>query len=315
MNFFANKKIYLAIVIVLTIIFCALISSFLPRENKRSDFFVIKNGESLTSISRNLSEAGFFSSESTFKYFFLAFFNGESARTGTYYFRDVNNIFDLGYRIAYGDFEEVPVKITIKEGTNKFEMAEIFEKSLPNFNKNNFLKKAKEGFLFPDTYFFRVDDNEDVVFKTLGETFENKIGKLFEERNIKEDKKIYDIVTLASIVEEEASKPKDRRIIAGILQNRLKINMALQVDVTFQYINGKNTYELTLEDLKDQSLYNTYIHTGLPPTPISSPGLDSVLAVLEPIPNDYLYFLSSRNNVMYYAKTFEEHKKNRERYL
>ena len=91
--------------------------------------------------------------------------------------------------------------------------------------------------------------------------------------------------------------------------------MPLQVDSAFSYINGKNTYELTALDLKIDSPYNTYKYKGLPLTPIGNPGLDSIQATLSPIKTDYLYFLSSKSGVMYYAKTLEEHIKNRARYL
>jgi UPF0755 protein len=91
--------------------------------------------------------------------------------------------------------------------------------------------------------------------------------------------------------------------------------MPLQVDVTFQYINGKNSYELSGSDLEIDSPYNTYKYKGFPPTPISSPGLDALNAAVSPKETPYLYFLSDRNGVMYYAKDFEGHKKNRELYL
>ena len=81
------------------------------------------------------------------------------------------------------------------------------------------------------------------------------------------------------------------------------------------YINGKNTYELTLEDLKIDSLYNTYKYKGLPPGPINNPGLDSITAAVTPIETKYLFFLSSKSGKMYYAKTFDGHKVNKERYL
>ena len=91
--------------------------------------------------------------------------------------------------------------------------------------------------------------------------------------------------------------------------------MPLQVDSTFMYINGKITYELTLDDLKIDSPYNTYKYNGLPPGPIGNPGLDAIYAAMNPINTKYLYFLSSKSGNMYYAKTFEEHIRNKELYL
>lgn len=144
--------------------------------------------------------------------------------------------------------------------------------------------------------------------------FDNKIIELKEQ--IENSKySLNEIITLASIIEEEAIKEEDRKIVSGILQTRLKIGMALQVDATFAYINGKNTYALTHDDLRKDSPYNLYTNVGLPPTPISNPGIESIKAVLEPINTDYLYFLSDLNGNVYYAKNFDEHQANREKYL
>ncbi len=91
--------------------------------------------------------------------------------------------------------------------------------------------------------------------------------------------------------------------------------MPLQVDVSFKYINGKGTSELTGDDLEIDSPYNSYKYAGLPPTPIANPGLDSIRAALLPIESPYFYFLSDKDGVMHYAATFEEHKKNKLLYL
>jgi len=312
-----KKYTYQVIIILVALLFALLLITILPRENKRAPFVIIEEGQSLSSVSNELFNAGYTNSPDFFKYFFKIFFSSETVKTGTYNLSNSNDIFDLTYRLVYGEHDEKPIKITIKEGTNIFEIADLCEKYLPDFNRDNFftLVKHKEGFLFPDTYLFLSTDTEKEVFNIMTETFKKRALPLFSEKGILDEEKIKDAITLASIVEEEAFNSRDRKLISGVLQNRLEIGMPLQVDVTFQYINGKNTYELTLADLKDSSPYNTYVHKGLPPGPISNPGLDSISAVLEPTPNDYLYFLSSKSGVMYYAKTFEEHKKNRERYL
>jgi UPF0755 protein len=105
------------------------------------------------------------------------------------------------------------------------------------------------------------------------------------------------------------------RLVSGILQNRLTENLPLQVDATFEYILGKTSAELTLDDLKMESPYNTYTNLGLPPTPIANPGLVAINAVLNPTPSDYFYYLTGSDGNFYYAKDFETHKKNKARYL
>jgi UPF0755 protein len=124
-----------------------------------------------------------------------------------------------------------------------------------------------------------------------------------------------EIIKMASIVETEARMEKTRRVVAGILWERIRRGMPLQVDVSFRYINGKTTRNLTVSDLKIDSPYNSYIYKGLPPTPIANPGLEAILASANPIKTDYLYFLTGKDNVMYYARTFEEHVVNTELYL
>ena len=147
----------------------------------------------------------------------------------------------------------------------------------------------------------------------MEDNFEAKINSLSAFATTTRSKE--DIIIMASILENETRTPEDRRIVSGILWKRLKLGMPLQVDASFVYVNGKNTYELTANDLKIDSPYNTYKYQGLPPGPIGNPGLDSILAALNPTTTKYLYFLSSLDGKMYYAQTFEQHKKNRELYL
>ena len=125
-----------------------------------------------------------------------------------------------------------------------------------------------------------------------------------------------EVIIMASIIEDEANGTlESKRIVSGILWKRLRLEMPLQVDAPFQYYNGKNSYTLTKEDLKEDHEYNTYTNKGLPPTAITNPGIDSIRAAITPTKTDYLYFLSDKKGNMYYAKNFEEHKINRELYL
>ena len=128
-------------------------------------------------------------------------------------------------------------------------------------------------------------------------------------------KPLHDVLTMASLVEGEARTREARRHIAGILWHRVELGMPLQVDAVFPYILGKNTYEVTTEDLRVDSPYNTYRYTGLPPGPINNPSLDAITAALNPTPSNYLYYLSDKEGIMHYATTHEEHLINRAKYL
>ena len=121
---------------------------------------------------------------------------------------------------------------------------------------------------------------------------------------------------MAWILEKEAHTTFDRRMIAGVLWRRLKIDMALQVDVAFLYSIGRSTFSLTNADLKDaDDPYNTYVHKGLPPGPIGSPSLSSLRAAVTPIDEGFLFYLADGNNVTHYSKTYEEHLRKKALYL
>lgn len=200
-------------------------------------------------------------------------------------------------------FSLLQVKVTIPEGYTVKDIAEKFNR-FNNFDKENFLKIAKEGYLFPDTYFLTGKETEENIIKKMEENFKIKAGEARPE-----------IIIMASLLEREARTIEDRKIISGILWKRLEAGMPLQVDAIFSYIIDKTSAELTLDDLKIDSLYNTYLYKGLPLAPICNPGLDAIDAAENPIDSLYWYYLSDKNSIIHYAKTFEEHKQNKFRYL
>ena len=124
-----------------------------------------------------------------------------------------------------------------------------------------------------------------------------------------------DIVTMASIVEKEATSTVDRQIIAGILWKRLADSYPLQVDAPFYYLLGKDSAHLTVVDLALDSSYNLYTHKGLTPTPIDNPGLDALSASINPTTTKYWYYLSDKKGNMHYAITYDEHLLNKEKYV
>ncbi len=174
--------------------------------------------------------------------------------------------------------------------------------------------KEFEGYLFPDTYFFLINDTPEKVVAKMNENLKNKTADL-EDAIAKSKRSFHQILTMASLIEKEAANPEDRRIISGVLWKRFDQKMPLQVDAAFVYALGKNTYELTTADLKIDSPYNTYIHRGLPPTPIDNPGLDAIQAAIFPEKTPYWYYLSDKSGNIYYSKTFAEHVQKKNQYL
>ncbi len=236
--------------------------------------------------------------------------------SGTYYFSQPVDALTVAYRLSQGKFGLAPLKLTIPEGSNVFQIEKLLERALPNFDGASFVEHAKpeEGYLFPDTYRFSPTETPDEIIATMKENFEQKIASIHDEIAAF-GKPVRDVIIMASYLEEEARLMQTRRMVAGILWKRLKLGMPLQIDAAFQYVNGKSTPELTLDDLKIDSPYNTYLYKGFTPGPISNPGLDSIMAAITPIQSRYFYFLTDKEGNMHYAVTLDEHIANKAQYL
>lgn len=244
----------------------------------------------------------------------FVFRGAHDAVAGNYFFEKPLSLLEVSRRILNGTLAINPIKITIPEGFNKIEVAALIKKSIPSFDSDSFTNKAKEGYIFPDTYFFPQQVSPNDVIRITRENFDWKTKSLRDEISAS-GRTLADIIKLASIIELEASQFETRKIISSILWKRIDIKMPLQVDVSFKYINGKRGFELTTDDLRVDSPYNSYRYAGLPPTPISNPGLDAIEAAATPEKTKYLYYISDKKGVMHYAATFEEHKRNRIKYL
>ncbi len=277
----------------------------------------LKSGQTLSLVASNFSEKRIIRSEFWFKSFVYIFSLGESKIIeGSYYLSGKQNVITMAWRVSQGLLDVIPFKIVIQEGLNNREIADIFSSKLSTFEKDKFLKLAEnlEGYLFPDTYNVTSNMDEEQIIKMMNDNFNKKI-KEFENQILLSGKTLPDIIKIASILEEEARTFESRSIISGILWKRISINMPLQVDCSFKYINGKTSATLSLEDLKIDSPYNSYLYRGLPPTAISNPGLMAIKVSIMPVITDYLYFLSDGDGNMHYAKTHDEHVANKEKYL
>lgn len=207
--------------------------------------------------------------------------------------------------------------VRLLEGWRSEEMAEEVNKQL-KISHEEFLKVAKEGYMFPDTYLLPREATASYVVQVLEKTFDQRFSQDLRSQIKKQGLSEDQAVILASIVEREARSDQARTAVASILLKRLKIDMGLNADATVQYAIGYQEGEgswwkrhLTLEDLKIDSPYNTYIHSGLPPTPIANPGLASLQAVANADPKTpYLYYYHDSKGNSHYAKTLEEHNQN-----
>ncbi len=286
-----------------------------PRPFPHYSTIHIEEGIGLSETAHILRERGVVRSEFWFKIVTVILHGSRSIHAGDYYFNDRENLFTIARRLSQGEYGLVPLRITIPEGLSVFQIAPILKEKLSLFDEQEFIEKAPEGYLFPDTYFFLPNAHAETIISRMQKNFDEKTEDLKNEIG-STTLSFKEIVILASILEEEAIYEKDKKKIAGVLMNRLKIDMPLQVDATFSYyVNGKGTYSLSRDDLKDDSPYNTYTNKGLPPGPIANPGLVAIRAALYPEATDALYFLSDLSGTIYYAKDFEGHQRNRELYL
>jgi len=322
MILFLNKvKDFLTIKKQLVILFVLsfLLLSFIfwistPPKNFQSGFIMdIEEGETISSVAKTLRENNLIKSEIFFS--ILIEMSRSHVVVGRYIFKNPENLFTITRKIAKGNYGSTIIQVTFFEGMTVKDMAKAIKYYFPNFNDNEFIElaKGKEGYLFPDTY--KISDlmSPRQVIKMLEDNFDNHITEI--DSTIKNSKySLSQIIIMASIIEKEATADS-RQEVSNILWKRFENNFPLQVDSPFVYSIGKGTFDLTKADLKSDDAFNTYVNKGLTPSPISNPGIDSIKAAANPVETKYFYFLTGRDGKMYYAKTFEEHKKNRLRYL
>lgn len=188
----------------------------------------------------------------------------------------------------------------------------VWTKDIP---KDADLRYPLEGYLFPETYELKKGATVADIVNRMASELDVKLNELpddwqsvMQERNLT----MHEVLTIASLVEREVVVDSERPIVASVIENRLKKKMPLQIDATIQYLLDKQKEKLTEDDLKVDSPYNTYKHTGLPPGPIASPSLKSIEAVLYPADTDYLYYVTKKDgsNEHLFASTYKQHQKN-----
>jgi len=341
--------IFLIIIIIAAFLGWAAKITFCSQSgNSQYKLFVIKEGESVSQISHDLKNQGLLDSVLLFKSYLWLHNSSSKILAGEHKINDSWSIRQLVNALTSGISLENETVIKILEGWNLRDIAKyLSDKSLvkeddfykitgqPGVNYDldksldkpvdfsadyEFLKEkpknlSLEGYLFPDTY--RVYKNataEDIIRKML-DNFDQKLNSNLLGEIDNQSKKLYDILTLASVIEKEANNLEDKKRVAGVYYNRLKIGMALQADPTVNYITEKQTDRPSYDDLQIKNLYNTYKYPGLPPGPICNPGLDSILAAIYPEKNGYFYFINTPDGHLIFAKTLAEHKANRLKYF
>ncbi len=285
-----------------------------PRAFPKDTIVAVNRGSGLFELSSELEKKQVIRSPFWFRVAAIALGGERAMKAGDYYMEKPENAFFIAKRIVDGDYQIERVRITIPEGFTVAKISALFDDRFPLFDHEVFESLAPEGYLFPDTYFVPVNSTATSTIKLLRDNFIRKIFPLMPEVELS-GRSLGEIITMASIIEAEANNKEDREMISGILWRRIELDIPLQVDASFVYVNGKTTEDLTTDDLKIDSPYNTYLYKGLPPKPISNPGLESILAALNPTVSPYLYFLTGDDGMMYYATNHDKHVQNKQKYL
>lgn len=287
-----------------------------PRDFPLNESVVIPRGLSASEIANVLDEYKVVRSSSLLYIALQLRHDPSTVQAGTFIFDRPLSVLEVASRITESGATSNLATVTLPEGFTIKEFADIASRSLPDFNAEEFLTQnaTLEGYLFPDTYYVPADFTADEFARLLQDTFVEKTLALqssMEAHPLGPD----GVINMASLLEREANTEESMKMVSGILQNRLAEGMRLQTDASLEYVLGRPLGTLTAEDLEIDSPYNTYRYDGLPPTPIGNPGLTSIMAVLEPITNDYFYYLTDEDGVFHYAETFDEHKQNIAKYL
>ncbi len=318
-----KQKIYILIGIFLSFSFLLIlwwnqaIKPVNPVDNK-TILFTINKGETIRNIAERLQKQNLI--RSSIAFFLLTRFTNlaKEIQAGEFRLSPSMNLYSLTQKLKHGTADII---ITIPEGWRNEEIALKLAQEI-NIPEKEFLKYAKEGYMFPDTYHLPKDATAEIIAKVLLDNFNKKITSEIIEKTKKKNLTLHELIIIASLVEREAKFAADRPIVASVILNRLKIGMKLDIDATIQYALGYQAKEktwwkknLTQEDLSIASTYNTYTNLGLPPTAIANPGLAAINAVIDSPETDYLYYISDKSGKMHFAKTLEEHNANISKYL
>jgi len=298
----------------------------------------IEEGMTSSEIARLLEEQGVIRNAQVFKYYLRFKGEGHRFQAGAYLLRPGMELDDLIAKFNKGDV--IPpemIRFTVPEGWTVEQIAaELAAKGY--VDEGTFLELANrpeefagtraegipddsrirhrlEGYLFPETYALPAESDEKELIRRMLAELDRKLGQLpegWEQRMEELGIDFHQLMTIASLIEREVVVDKERPLVAGVIYNRLKSGMNLEIDATVQYALGEQKERLLYEDLEVDSPYNTYANAGIPPGPIASPGIRSIEAALYPEESSYLFYVTKKDGTQehYFAETFAQHQAN-----
>lgn len=292
--------------------------------------YTVQKGWGDEDIAKDLQKLGIIRSSGFFRFYVVMSFQHSRLQAGKYNLSPRMSAYKIVKKMSEGDV--IKIKAVIPEGWDTKDIAEYMqEKEI--CSKDEFLKAVKqdfsqyydflksnpkdvgvEGFLYPDTYQIAEGESCEDVIHLMLDNFDKKVVQGMAEQITGQKKSLFDVITMASILEKEAATFEDKKIVAGILWKRIDAGMPMQVDCTINYITGKNAPGAAIKDTKIDSPYNTYKYLGLPKGPIASPGKESILAAITPKKSSYWFYLGFNGKTIFTA-TLAEHNEARSIYL
>jgi UPF0755 protein len=296
--------------------------------------FEIKSGERTQEIGQALEDSQLVKGKYYFDYYIWKTGSKGKILAGKYELKGSMTIPEIVQVLSLGEIVSNEVKVTFPEGISAKKMADIL--SQKGFDGEVFLTDIKsgagiadaygfleskppsaslEGFLFPDTYIFFKNAKSGQIVDRMLLNFDEKLTPKMREDINSQGKNIFDIVTMASVLEKEVRTADDMKIASGIFWDRIGVGMPLQSCATIAYVLGTEKKQYSIADTQTPSPYNTYINKGLPPGPIDNPGINSILAAIYPTKTEYNYFLTDpATGKTIFSKTLEEHAANKVKY-
>ncbi len=286
--------------------------------------YTIQKGMSQSTIARDLQNQGIITSNWVFGAYALLTGKYKSLQAGSYYVSPSMSV--AGIVDAFSSGKAITNKLTIIPGWDIGDLLQYLDKKgwyskkdltqvlasdfAQRFSvlKNRPKRATLEGYLFPDTYQISPGQTPQMLVTGILANFDKKLTPDLRQEIARQKKSVYQIITMASILEKEVKTPEDKKIVAGILWKRIANGMPLQTDSTINYITGKSNRSSLIKDTAIDSPYNTYKYAGLPAGPICNPGMDSILAAIYPQKSAYWYYLSADGSgKTIFSKTLEEH--------
>ena len=346
------KKIALIIAgVLLPALFFACFEIYIPVNpgSHETISFTAQKGWGDDEIAINLQKLGIIRSSYFFEFYVVLSLKHSALQAGEYNLSPKMSIHDIANKMAQGDI--IRDKVIILEGWDEKDIGKYLESKgicpatrdpAQRDSQDDFLALVKkdysdefsaqggpasgwdflkdkpkdadlEGYLFPDTYEISKGENcEDILIFLLA-NFDKKLTPELKTEIKNQEKSIFDIITMASMIEKEVRTPDDKKIVSGILWKRLAIGMPLQLDATINYITDKSDASVLTKDTKIDSPYNTYKYKGLPKGPISNPGINSIIAAIYPTQTNYWYYLSDGKT--HFSETLEQHNAAKAKYL